>query len=149
VVSELEGLSISHIVARSIEIWSHFGGHSQKVAQPSPASAIFQSILCTRATRATPTDPSLSHRCHNLSLSKTFSIDNSRFSDTEMSCSYSRTALKQRAAAKGITAKQFDEVYQVCHDTASFELWDSSEESQDYMAGLWTRSILCKLFTAY
>jgi hypothetical protein len=80
---------------------------------------------------------------------KTFSIDNPRLSDTEMSRSYSRTALKQRAAAEGITAKQFDEVYQVCHDTASFELWDSSEEAQDYMAELWTRSILCKLFTAY
>jgi len=59
------------------------------------------------------------------------------------------SALRQRAAAEGITDKQLEEVYEVCHDQASFELWDASEEAQEYMAELWTINVLCRLSTAY
>jgi len=59
--------------------------------------------------------------------------------------SWKLLVLRQRAAAEGITTKQFEDVYEACHDMASCELWDDSEDAQNYMAELWTRSVLCKL----
>ena len=56
-------------------------------------------------------------------------------------------ALKVRAAANGITPTQFNEIYQGCHDAASFELCDASEVAKHYMVELWTRSVLCKFIS--
>ncbi|KAE9379571.1 hypothetical protein N431DRAFT_500106 [Stipitochalara longipes BDJ] len=67
-----------------------------------------------------------------------------------MISSHSRlSTLRDRAKAEGVMAKQFDEAYQVCHDMASCELWDSSEEAQDYMAEAWTSSVLFSNDTTY
>ena len=59
---------------------------------------------------------------------------------------YSRYAvLKQQAVANGTTPTNFNEVCHGCLDTANLELQDATEEAQNYMAELWTRSLLCKL----
>jgi hypothetical protein len=59
---------------------------------------------------------------------------------------YSRfSALKERAAANGITAKQFDEVHNGFHETAIMQPWGASEDTKNYMEVLRSCSVLRKL----